>query len=58
MIKTGKAWFSKGKIHFDADSWALVLVHARKQHRSPKDIVIAGLRRVFKVRRGKSNASV
>lgn len=40
-----KAWISKGKIYFDEDAWALIKQYARKQHRSPKDIAMAGLRR-------------
>lgn len=54
-MKIGKAWFSKGKIHFDQEGWDLVLRHARKQHRTPKQVVIAGLKRGMKLQEGKIN---
>lgn len=55
-MKTGKAWVKKGKIYFNEEGWALVKEHARKQHRSPKIVVIRGLRRGMKLMEGKLNA--
>lgn len=43
-----KAWYRRGKMHFDEEAWALIIKHARKQHKSTKYIVIAGLKRGFK----------
>lgn len=44
-----RAWMSKGKMHFDEEAWAMIKKHARKQHKTPKQIVIAALKRSLKL---------
>lgn len=51
-----KAWVKKGEMYFDDEAWTLIKKQARRQHRSPKLIVIRALRRgvaINKLREGK-----
>jgi hypothetical protein len=49
----GRATFKKGKLYFDENGWALVRQVARKQHKSPKAVVVQALRRMAKLEANK-----
>jgi len=43
-----KAWVKKNKMYFDKEAWDLIVIHARKSHKTVKQTVIAGLKRGMK----------
>ena len=49
MKKTGLATYRRGKIYFDEIGWAMVKAAARKAKKSPREVVIAGLKRGAKL---------
>ncbi len=44
-----RAHYKKGKIYFDEAGWAMVKAAAKRAHKSPKYVVIAGLKRGMKL---------
>lgn len=48
MTYIGKATYKNGKISFDDKGWACIKAAARKKHQTPKQIVIAALKRGYK----------
>ena len=48
VLRTGLATYRKGHLYFDNRGWALVLAHARKDHKTPRQIVIGALKRGIK----------
>lgn len=53
LVDHVRAWMKGNIMYFDAGAWKLVREHARKQHRTPKQIAIAGLKRGIKNARKK-----
>jgi hypothetical protein len=47
-MKLGNAWLVKNTLHIDSAGWKLIKAVAKKLHRTPKQIVIAGLKRGHK----------
>lgn len=45
MFKTGKAVYRRGKLHFDEIGWAMIKEVAKRTKKSPKQVVIAGIKR-------------
>jgi hypothetical protein len=43
-----KVTYRKGVMYFDEEAWALIIRYARKSHKTPKQIVIAALKRGVK----------
>lgn len=48
MKVIGIANLRRGKLHFDETCWALIKEHARRAHKTPKQIVVAALFRGFR----------
>ncbi len=50
--------YRKGVVYFDEEAWALIKRWAKKEHRSPKNIVIAAIKRGIKREKQKAVQSV
>ncbi len=46
--KPGQAQMYRGRMYFHPADWKIISAHAQKQHKSPTQIVIDGLKRGFK----------
>jgi hypothetical protein len=53
-----RAWLRGDTLHFDKTAWALIKKFAKESHKSPKQIVIAGLKRGTKHAKGKEKRVV
>jgi hypothetical protein len=49
MKEIGLATYKQGKLYFDEVGWAMVKAAARKAKKSPREVVIAGLKRGAKL---------
>jgi hypothetical protein len=50
-----RAWIRGNKLYFDKEGWALIKKHAKKQHKNPKYVAIAALKRGFKLEKAKNS---
>lgn len=50
-----KVWVRKNKAHFDEEAWSLIVRAAQRDHRTPKQVVIAAIRRGIKLCKAKKS---